>query len=61
VDRPTESQLYNFPSAEPTSLASSYQLNFVEDVGAAVSITLEVFSFVFRIPEEVLELDIEEE
>jgi hypothetical protein len=61
VDRPTETQLYSFPSAEPTSLASSYQLNFVEDVGAAVSITLEAFSFIFRIPEEALELDIEEE
>jgi hypothetical protein len=61
VDRPTESQLYSYPSGEPATVSRSYQLNFVEDIEAAVSATLGLFTFVFRISEDALELELEEE
>lgn len=61
VNRPTESQLYSYPSAQPSMVSRSYQLNFVEDTEAAVSTTLDLFTFVFRIPEDGLELEMEEE
>ncbi len=61
VNHPTIAQLYSYPSGEQTVLSHSYQFTFVEDVEAAVSITLETFLFVFGISEEELDLEIEEE
>ena len=61
IHRPQETRLYSFPSGEPGELSRSYQLSFDRDVEAATSTTLDVFSVVFRIPAEALQLDIEEE
>jgi hypothetical protein len=61
VNEPTETQLYSYPSGEPSSVIRSYQINFVEEIEAAVSATLDLFTFVFQIPEDSLDLEMDEE
>ncbi len=61
LDSPGDTQLYDYPSANPSTIFHSYQLNFVLDADAATTVTLRIFSELFLIPLDNLDVDVEEQ